>query len=408
MARRGENIRKRKDGRWEARFISGYKEDGKAEYKSIYRKSYAEAKDAKNKMVAEKLTHDACKEKRPLIQTTFGALLTDWLHFIRRDVKESTYSRYTAIIEKHIRPELGEILLSDLNNEDIDCFTVKKLEEGNLKKSGGLSPKTVGGFLSIIRLALDYGIERGYDCSGHIVIHHPRQNMPKIQILTCEEQQKLEQILLEENSTISFGILLSLYLGLRIGEICALRWEDFDMKNGLVHISRSIQRIPNMNFETDSEIKNKTKIVIDHPKTNCSIRNIPIPAALFPVVKEYQKKEEFYVLTGNNSYLEPKGYYRKYKRIIKKCGLDHFNYHALRHTFATRCVENNFDIKSLSEILGHANVSTTLQRYVHPSVNLKRQHMDRLGTIAVYGQNSGPTDSETQDSGEERADCHKV
>ena len=113
-------------------------------------------------------------------------------------------------------------------------------------------------------------------------------------------------------------------------------------------------------------------------------------------------------MTGNNSYLEPKGYYRKYKRIIKKCGLDHFNYHALRHTFATRCVENNFDIKSLSEILGHANVSTTLQRYVHPSVNLKRQHMDRLGTIAVYGQNSGPTDSETQDSGEERADCHKV
>lgn len=188
------------------------------------------------------------------------------------------------------------------------------------------------------------------------------------------------------------NIFFSFYL--TKAEVCALRWEDLDMENGLLCVKRSMQRIPNLDFETNSSDKNKTKIVIDNPKTNASARNIPIPAALLPIVKQHRTNPDCYVLTGSSFYLEPKGYYRKYKQIMKKCGLDQFNYHALRHTFATRCVENNFDIKSLSEILGHANVSTTLQRYVHPSVSLKRQHMDRLGDIAVYGQNSGHTEQE--------------
>lgn len=392
MARHGENIRKRKDGRWEARFICGYREDGKAKYKYLYRKTYAEVKEAKNQMMAQKLMYDGRDENRVKIQTTFGELLTDWLQFIRKDVKESTYSRYSTMIEKHIRPELGEIRLSGLNSKTIDCFTEKKLTAGNIKKEGGLSPKTVTGFLSVIRLALDFGLERGYDCPDHIVIHNPKQSLPGIQILTCEEQRRLEKVLMEEDTTISLGILLSLYLGLRIGEICALRWEDFDLENGLLCVKRSIQRIPNLEFEMNSNINNKTKIIIDNPKTNNSIRKIPIPSVWLPFIRQNQKKEECYVLTGRTVYLEPKSYYRKYKKIMKKCGLEHFNYHALRHTFATRCIENEFDVKSLSEILGHANVSTTLQRYVHPSVNLKRQHMNRLGDIAVYGQNSGQPD----------------
>lgn len=400
MARHGENIRKRKDGRWEARVICGYTEDGRAKYKYIYRKTYTEAKEAKNQMIAHKLTDHTGSKNSVETQTSFGDLLADWLHFIRRDIKESTYSRYKTMIDKQIKPELGEISLCDLSSEDIDRFTVKKLEEGNLKKAGGLSPKTVTGFLSVIRLALDYGTERGYHCPEHIVIRNPRQSMPKIQVLTCEEQQKLEQVLLTENSTIDFGILLSLYLGLRIGEVCALRWEDLDMENGLLCVKRSMQRIPNLDFEKNSNDKNKTKIIIDNPKTNASARNIPIPAALLPIVKQHRTNPDFYVLTGSSFYLEPKGYYRKYKQIMKKCGLEQFNYHALRHTFATRCVENDFDIKSLSEILGHANVSTTLQRYVHPSVSLKRQHMDRLGDIVVHGQNSGHTEPEKAESQE--------
>ena len=392
MARHGENIRKRKDGRWEARFICEYKEDGKAKYKSVYRKTYMEVKEARNQMMQKRFSGRSFNRMGGSYHMKFGDLLKDWLRLIRSDVKESTYSRYISMIEKHILPELGSMPLSVISSEDIERFTQKKLQCGNLKNSGGLSPKTVTGFLSVIRLALNYGAECGYDCCGSILIRNPRKNMPDIQILTSREQQKLESVLIEENSPVSIGILLSLYLGLRIGEICALRWEDFDLENGLLYVKRSMQRIPNLDAAKDNPLSAKTKIIIDDPKTSSSVRNIPIPAGLLPLFCQYKKEANIYVLTGSDSYLEPKGYYRKYKQIMNKCGLGRFNYHALRHTFATRCIENDFDVKSLSEILGHANVSTTLQRYVHPSVSLKRQHMDRLGTAAIYGQNSGQKD----------------
>lgn len=317
-----------------------------------------------------------------------NSLLTDWLEFIRADVKASTYSRYKTIIDRHVRPELGKIPLADLTSRQMDRFRIKMQTSGNLKKPGGLSPKTVTGILSVVRLALNYGMERGYDCPDHIAVHNPRLHTPEIQILTWKEQQRLEQVLFEENSPVSFGIMVSLYLGLRIGEICALRWEDFDMENGLLYVQRSMQRIPNLEDTSGDTAAAKTKIVVDKPKTSCSLRKIPIPSFLLPLFRQNQKPGNSYVVTGSGSYLEPRGFYRKYKKIMKKCGLEHFNYHALRHTFATRCVENDFDIKSLSEILGHANISMTLQRYVHPSVSLKRHHMDRLGEIAVYGQNT--------------------
>lgn len=308
---------------------------------------------------------------------TFGELLLDWLSFTRTNVKESTFCRYKAMIQRHIYPELGHIPLEGLTTGDMDRFTAEKLRRGNLKEPGALSPKTVAGFLSVIRLALKFGLERGYCCPANLVVHNPRQNIPEIRILTREEQQNLEAHLYEEHSTISLGILLSLYLGLRIGEICALRWEDLDLESGVLSVQRSIQRLPDSNPESPA----RTKIVIDRPKTCCSRRLIPIPAFLLPILVKRRKPENFYVLTGNASYLEPRKYYRKYKELMKKCGLEDFNYHALRHTFATRCVENEFDIKSLSEILGHANVSTTLQKYVHPPLHLKRQYMDRLESV---------------------------
>ncbi len=394
MARHGENIRKRKDGRWEARCICGYHENGKAKYKYIYRKTYAEAKAAKNQLISQKLTDEDNDEKHTYINAAFNILLTDWMNSIRMNVKESTYSRYTVIIDKHIRPELGEILIADLTSEVIGEFTCKMLHQGNLKKSGGLSPKTVTGFVSVIRLALEYGAKKGYKCPVNLVIQNPRQTVPKIQILTWEEQKKLEGILLKENTNISFGIMVSLYLGLRIGEVCALRWEDMDIESSILYVQRSIQRIPDLAYDLNNDMasRTKTKIVIDIPKTDCSARKIPIPSFLIPLFKKYQTDDSCYILTGSSDYMEPRGYYRKYKKIMRKCGLDHFNYHALRHTFATRCVENDFDIKSLSEILGHANVSTTLQKYVHPSISLKRQHMDRLEKISICGQNNGHFD----------------
>ena len=384
MPRRGENIRKRKDGRWEARFICGYHKDGKAKYKYIYRKTYTEVKEAR-KMMMLKMAEETDHKETAGSNILFGKLLNEWLAFILPDVKESTYTRYTTIVNRHIDPELGEIHLSELSTEDIDQFILKKLEQGNLKKDGGLSPKTVHGFVSIIRLALNYGRDKGYLCSSSIIIHNPRQNTPKIQILTLEEQQKLELALMESADRINLGIMISLYLGLRIGEVCGLRWEDLDLEIGILYVQRSIQRIA----DSSSDNRRKTKIIIDTPKTHYSNRKIPIPSFMVPILRQYQEQEDNYILTGDSSYLEPRNYYRKYKKIMRSCHMEHFNYHALRHTFATRCVENGFDTKSLSEILGHANVSTTLQKYVHPSIDLKRKHMERLENISVYGQNCG-------------------
>lgn len=396
MARHGENIRKRKDGRWEARVLCGYKEDGRASYKYIYRRTYTEVKAAKNQLLAQLLAGHTCHRKTPQSSATFDILLTDWLCFIRPKVKESTYVRYAAMISKHIRPELGNLLLKELTSRKIDQFTYKKLEQGNLKNQKGLSPKTVAGLLSVIRLALNYGIEREYDCPVHLVIHNPRQKISDIQILTREEQKRLEQVLMLEDDQISLGIMISLYLGLRIGEVCALRWEDLDIENAVLYVKRSIQRISDPDIMDLPGSYTRTKILIDTPKTNGSIRGIPIPFFLLSVFKRHQAEADCYVLTGSFVCLEPRKYYRKYKKLMKKCCLEHFNYHALRHTFATRCVENDFDIKSLSEILGHANVSTTLQRYVHPSLSLKRRHMDRLGSIAICGHESGPIVGEEQ------------
>lgn len=382
MARYGENIRKRKDGRWEGRYLCGHREDGKARYKYIYGKSYDEVRELKSILIANRTIPETYVSKT---KATVGRLLDDWLAVIKINVKESTFSRYTFLIDKHIKPELGEILLIDLTTADIDRFALVKLQNGKLNGKGGLSPKTVTCLLSIIKLALEFGKERKYVFQSGIVVRNPRQFRPEIQILTAEEQIRLERTLSNTSSLTNLGIMISLYMGLRIGEVCALRWKDFDFENATLCVQRTILRIP----ETSPLAEQKTRIVVDRPKTECSIRTIPMPAFLVEYVKSCRGRDECYVLTGKTGYIEPRGYYRKYKRVLQKCGLQKFNYHALRHTFATRCVENGFDIKSLSEILGHANVSTTMQRYVHPSMKLKRQYMDKLESGSIHGQNSG-------------------
>lgn len=382
MARHGENIRKRNDGRWEARYISGYREDGKAKYRYLYGKTYAEVRDKKQIMMAQNSME---KESRAQGKMMMGQLFDDWLLYIHLNVKESTYAKYSFLVRKHIVPELGEIPVKNLTTEDLDRFTQKKLGEGKLNQKGGLAPKTVTSLLSVIKLALEFGRERNYGCPSNITIHNPRQTAPEIQVLTPEEQKYLESCILGKYDPIHMGIMLSLYTGLRIGEICALRWEDFDFGENIVRVRRTIMRIQ----DVSPEAERKTKIVIGQPKTECSNRTIPLPSFLQRFVKEYQSGGKDYVLTAKQTYMEPRQYYVKYKKVMESCGLQRYNYHALRHTFATRCVENGFDIKSLSEILGHADVTITLRRYVHPSMSLKRHHMENLGNITFCGQNSG-------------------
>lgn len=380
MARRGENIRKRKDGRWEARVIIGYNEYGKAKYKYLYGKTYFEVKK-KAVLISENKP-----QKTPETgKMAFGQLLNEWLLFIEPNLKESTFAKYLFNIRRHIEPVLGHLNIEEITCEVIDHFTHEKLEHGKLSGKGGLSPKTVSCLLSIIKLVIDYGVTHNYCFPANLVIHFPRQQPPDIQILNIQEQKKIEQYIFSHPDTMHIGIILSLYTGLRIGEVCALRWENINFESKLLVIEKTIMRIQDT-FQTDDK---KTKIIIDRPKTACSIRKIPLPEFLCTWLKKYQTDDSHYILTGTKHYIEPRNYYYKYKDIMSVCGLSKYNYHALRHTFATRCVENEFDIKSLSEILGHADVSITLRRYVHPSMELKRKHMEKLCQHSFCGQDWG-------------------
>lgn len=198
----------------------------------------------------------------------------------------------------------------------------------------------------------------------------------QIHILERQEQRKLEKFLMSDESLTKTGVLLSLYMGLRLGEVCALKKENIINKEELLQVRFTMQRIQDVKMSGGR----KTKIIVTEPKSSCSRRDIPIPFFLQERLKTLEKSpENAYVLTGTaDKFIEPRTMENIFKRYLRECRMNEINYHALRHTFATRCIEEGFDIKSLSEILGHANVNITLNRYVHSSMEQKRKHMDRL------------------------------
>ena len=385
MGRRGENIRKRKDGRWEARVIYTHDLSGKAKYRSFYGRTYLEAKKKKNEFIQNHLNPDHVSNGRNQAEfkITLKQLMEEWMESRRNEVKESTFAHYKNIVEKHILPALGETCLQNLQTETIDDFLKEKLISGRIDRKGGLSPKTVADIRSVLVLALKLARKKHYACQIEQDIYYPKIRRSAAKVLTREEQAKLEQFLFQNPSPLGLGILLVLYGGLRIGELCALKWKDFNPESGTIRINKTLIRIQNVT----SDSQEKTKIMIGQPKTESSNRLIPLSSFLTELLIKHQKSDETYLITGNKSYLEPRVCLDKYKHILNQAGLHSFTFHSLRHTFATRCVESGFDIKSLSEILGHANINTTLQRYVHPSIEAKKQQMDRLEEISVWGQN---------------------
>lgn len=386
MARKGENIRKRADGRWEARIIVGYGADGKAVYKSVYAKTYGEVREKKRKLYAKDIPVKTVVADRKM---TFGQLMDEWLSYTESHVKASTFAKYKQLYELHILPVLGKRCLALMTSQDMETYMLEMLRNGRRDGLGGLSPKTVSDILSLIKQAIRYGKEHDYPCPSNLVIRCPRQVIPKIQILSLLEQQILERHCWEQETPLYLGILLSLYSGLRIGEVCALRWGDYEPDRGTILVERTMMRIQETDREQIEKGQPKTKLLIDSPKSACSVRTIPLPSFLNEYLRLRRKDDSCYILTGTKDYLEPRNYYRKYQKIMDECGLGGYNYHALRHTFATRCVEKGFDVKSLSEILGHADVAITLRRYVHPTMEMKRAQMERLEGNCIYGQKNG-------------------
>lgn len=370
MGRHGENIRKRKDGRWEARFLAGYDSSGKAKYRYFYGKSYLEAKRKKQAAAAQR---GASAQVNACERVTLRQAAREWLFQQRDSVKESTYAHYTDLVEQQILPYLGDCRMTELSGDLAERFFRFQLTQGRKDGMGGLAPKTVADLRSVLAQILDYAQSRSY-LTVPIKLPTVPVRPPQISVLSRSEQKKLERLLFEEGSPSCLGILIALYAGLRIGEVCALQWGDFDMEEDTLHVCKTLIRIR----DSAPNAPAKTKVLLQEPKTQCSVRTIPLPAFLSAYLKLHQKPANCYLLTGTERCLEPRSCLKQYKQILRRAGLNDYTFHTLRHTFATRCVENSFDIKSLSEIMGHSAVSITMQRYVHPSMDLKRQQMNRL------------------------------
>ena len=198
----------------------------------------------------------------------------------------------------------------------------------------------------------------------------------ELTVLNVDDQRKLKEFLIKQKTSTSIGILLSLYTGMRIGEVCALSWEDVDLDDNIIFVRHTVSRVKS------NSGKRKTELILDEPKTRSSKREIPIPLYLTDVLKRYRENSHStFVISNYDGFSDPRTYDIKFHSILKECGINSVNYHTLRHTFATRCVEAGVDIKTLSEILGHANVSVTLNTYVHSSMDLKRKQIEKLSAL---------------------------
>ena len=371
MPKKGENIYKRKDGRWEGRYIKGYLADGKARYAYVYGKTYS---DVKQKLIDDRIAFAQGKDTARC-KTKYRDILHDWLAMSRMRIKESTYSRYVHLSETHIEPYLGTLTLDCLTTQAVEHHISFLISEGRVDGNGGLAPKTTSDILTIIKGSIDYARCAGYKVNCYLDRLNIKKPQTDMRVLSPEEQQKLLLVLLSAIDLPKLGVILSLYTGMRIGEVCALRWENFDLSDGLLSIRETLQRIQ----DVDVGSSRKTKIVITEPKSKNSIRVIPLPASLIQIAKQFQAAPKAYILTGRvDKYMEPRSLQYNFKKYIEESGLSDVNYHALRHTFATRCIELGFDVKTLSEILGHTNVNLTLNRYVHSSMDTKRANMQRL------------------------------
>lgn len=375
MPKIGKNIYKRRDGRWEGRYIKEYSDSGKARYGYLYARSYHELQQKMCDVQSQ--TGTAPMESAAKSSTTFGQMADDWVHSKEQRVKESTMVKYHNLLSGYLLPMLGNKPISQLDYHCLDQMCNTLLRQGG-KAKRGLSPKTVSDALALVRNILQYSADRGNPppVGGRsITIKREHREM---RVLTKQEQQTLCRYLFSSRDSRDLGLLLCLFTGLRIGEICALKWGDFSFPEKTLFIHQAMQRI--QIFQPSGE--KKTKIVISTPKSECSIRTIPLPDPLLPLLRHRCREEDAFVLTGaQGHYIEPRTMQNHFKRVLKQCGIPDANFHSLRHSFASRCVEVGFDIKSLSEILGHASVTITMNRYVHPTLELKRENMNRLTNL---------------------------
>lgn len=375
MPRKGENIYKRKDGRWEGRYLKRTPE-GRSCYGYVYAATYRDVRDKLRRAAVLWEGVVPREQGKPLL---LASMARRWQDSLAGQVKDSTYVKYHVTLTNHILPQLGQISVEAMSHEVIESFAAGLLRGENGQP---LSPRTVSDILSVLRSILRFARRSGASvpCDGSSV--RIRRPTAEIRVLTRQEQKQLCLYLYNNRSLRNAGILLSLFAGLRVGEVCALRWEDIDLPGRVLHVRHTMQRIQNLDPEGP-----RTRVVITAPKSITSTRTIPLTDDLARFLAQLPGEHRGYLLTGEDArFCEPRIMQNHFRKVVEEVGMENANYHALRHTFATRCVELGFDVKSLSELLGHSTVSMTMDRYVHPSLEHKRENLQRLSALIPTAQ----------------------
>ena len=370
MAKRGENIYHRADGRWEGRYAAGQKPNGKTKYASVYGKTYREVKDKLEKRKGERF------RALPICSLTVKLIMEAWLSLRATEVKESSYQRYWMLIDKHIVPRLGNIRVNTLTAKILSGFITDLQKNGRRDGKGGLSEKTVCDILCVLRSALrmagrKYAVNE--ECLFDVKAPVPR-NKP-METMSEQECRELTHAVMATPDLSGAAYLLGLNFGLRIGEVCGLKWSDIDFSKRELAVNRTVLRI---------RAGNRTEVVVQTPKTESSVRVIPLTAEMLFFLSGLRntKHDDAFILTGSKTRpFEPRALQYRFRAFQDRNGLRRRNYHILRHTFATRSIERGFDPKALSDLLGHKNVRTTLQLYVHPTMQHKRRIVENLSTM---------------------------
>lgn len=366
MGRHGENIRKRSDGRWEARYMAY--DEGKREKvcRSVYGHTYEEVKAkraaASGKSAALAETANVSGQGTDTLQEiAFGTAAQEWLDAVKLGQKPSTFEKYSFIYHSYLETTFGGMMFLQLT---------EKLVRDSLESCGAASESINKSIYGVLNGILRYAAGQYHITLPEIKRSSVEMRKKEVRIFDRSEQARLLSVLCTNMDRFKLGVLVCLFTGLRLGELCALKWTDIDFTNKTLRINRTVQRLYMEHGRT------KTALVETSPKSGNSKREIPLQDTVAALLMDYQNGKEY--LFGGDSPLDPRTMQNHYKKILQEAWISYKNFHTLRHTYATNCIENGADIKSLSEMLGHSSIKITLNYYVHPSMDTKRMYANNL------------------------------
>jgi integrase len=300
-------------------------------------------------------------------QKKISEVINLWKTDKKQYVKKSSFSAYMLLIENHLLPVFGN--QHTIEEAEVQQFVFQKIEQG-------LSHKTIKDILIVLKMVLKFGAKNKWLEYHAFDIQFPTEREKyDVEVLSRANQKKVMNYIQEHFTFRNLGIFICLSAGIRIGEVCALTWEDIDTDRGIISIKKTIQRI----YVIEENIR-KTEVILDTPKTKNSIREIPMSRDLLRILKPIKKivNNSFFVLTNDEKPTEPRTYRSYYKNLMRELNMPELKFHGLRHSFATRCIESKCDYKTVSVLLGHSNISTTLNLYVHPNMEQKKKAIDQM------------------------------